>query len=572
MREALNSKILRANNKTLYRSFFANYPLVVSSPGGAVLTGTFTDHIGGPGLHQKVPLRNYLGLRIVEGAEITFESYGTYDYFTNSFVNFDIKREHIDKLKILQRMISEKLGKKIGLKAGVLNELPRRTGLNNPGSNAANLTVSYLLLTNQIEENDLIEFQNNSSSMLEEKRELIKETARYFHSLWLGRNSAGFGVLSNMVSSSDILVYNPKAKFPVLPLRDIFKQEMVGELPFDVVIIGTSDRYDIDFSLKTYDEVGDLFSITDQDVIKFEEAFMIDETRAKNFSVKLRKSYFEALSETGLASVIVLGKFIENPSIENQKICLQVLNSSSEMINIFGQNFSRKDIVHSFIKKYFHDVHPDMPFALTTGITNNLLLITPRESMRNSLDGLISYVSRKINFDISMPLISWIDENDDDGVIVEKWSLNGIKPNYLPNNCLYLFGVKELETSVSVMAIDNREGLESQFDLLFDEDDKKIYVNGNKVTSKELPTVAATISLFGQLLESDNFTVSSNYLPAQSYFADRNELQSKILSPLKLFIKKELHKHLSLKISGTLAEYSVCLYSSDISIGFIRRV
>ncbi len=528
--------------------------------------------MGGPGLHQKVPLRNYLGLTLIDKEEIVFENFGTYDSFSGSFVLFDVKQEHIDKLKTLQTMISDTLGKKIGLKVGILNELPRRTGLNNPGTNAANLSVAYLLLTGQIELSDLKDFQNISATLETDKRDLLVSVAKRFHSIWLGRKSAGFGVLANMVSFPDILVYNPRANYPVLPLRNIFKPEVAGELPFDIVIIGTSDRYDIDFSLRRYDEVGDLFSISDSDVKQFEEAFKIDEPRAKNFSVELRKSYFQAVSETGLAAAIVAGKFIENPNIENQKLCLQVFNSSYDMINLFGQNFSRKEKVHSFIRKYFHEVQPDIPFALTTGITNNLILVTPKDSTREYLDKLIEYVNSKISFEISLPFISWLDENDEEGVVVEKWDKIRLQPTYLPSGCLYLYSLAVMETNVSLVAIDNRETLETEYDILLDEDDKRIYVNGKRVTSRELPTVAATINLFTCLFSASDLTVSSFDLPDQSYFIDRNELQSKIVSPLKIYVEKTLGKHLNLKISGNIADYKVTLFSSDLKIGLIKRI
>ncbi len=571
MRQPLNSDVLRAKNKTLYRSFFSNYDFVVSSPGGAILAGTFTDHVGGPGLHQKVPLRNYLGVKIIEKNDIIFENYGTYDYFTNSFIILDVKKENIGKLRLLREMISLKLGREIGLSVGILNEIPRRTGLNNPGTNAANLTAAYLLLTEQITARDLDDFQNLTVDFDSKKRNLIKATAKKFHSVWLNRKSAGFGVLSSLVNRSDILVYNPAADYPVVPIAEIFSQESFQELPFDVVIIGTSDRYDIDFSLRKYDEVGNIFSITNEDVTKFDKGFGLDEPEIDDFPAALCKSYFDVASTTGLATVIAVGKFIKDPSIENQRICLQLFNSSYDMINLFGQNFSRKNKVHSFVKKYYYEVLSDMPFAITTGITNNLALVTPKESSRQDLSALVGYLERKLGFDISYPYISWIDDSDNKGAVVEKWDDQGIQAAYIQRNCLNLYSVHTMDVIPMVTAIDNREGLEKTYDILFDEDDKKIFINGKKVTSKELPTVAATLSLFNLLTQTEDFEISSEKLPDQSYFQDRNELQSKIVSPLRIYVEKELNKHINLKISGTLSEYKVTLFPSDISVGVIRR-
>ncbi len=571
MRKALNSGSLRKENKTLYRSFFANYDLVVSSPGGAILAGTFTDHVGGPALHQKIPLRNYLGVSIIDGDAINFENYGTFDYYTEQFVRLDLKREYIDKIKALQKKTSDYLGRKVGLKVGILNEIPRRTGLNNPGTNASNLTATFLLLSGQLKPKGLSMFQDDLFLVEEKTRKKIIETAKEFHAMWLGRKSSGFGVLANMVNRPDILVYNPESEKPVLAINDIFQPEVPNDLPFDVVIVGTSDRYDIDFSLRKYDEVENIFSITDADVLRLEKAFCLDNKTKDGFPVALRKSYYSAVNVTGLATVIAVGKFIENPNMENQKMCLQLLNSSYDIINLFGQNFIRKDKVHSLIKKYFHEVLADMPFAITTGITNNLLLVTPRESVRDTLPGLEKYLKSRLNFDISFPFISWTDENDAEGVVIEKWCEYNLSPSYVPKNCLYLYTIRPQEMIPEVIAIDNRELLENDFDILFDEDDKKIYIKGVKVTSRELPTVAATISLFGQLMISDNFVVKSDDLPNQSYFLDRNELQSKIISPLRIYVEKSLGKHLNLKINGRLSEFKVSIFPSDIKIGFIKR-
>jgi hypothetical protein len=546
--------------------------LVISSSGGTILAGTFADHVGGPGLHQKVPLRNYLGIKITDSGEIVFENFGTYDCYQDKFVTLEIKNEHINKLKLLQTKISKYLGRTVGLNVGVLNELPRRTGLNNPGANAANLTVAYLLITEQITYKDLDMFQNINHLLDKNKLSLIKDTAKEFHREWLGRKNAGFGVFSSMVNKSDVLVYNPEADYPVLAIGDIFKPEIAKDFPFDVVTIGTSDRYDIDFSIRKYDEVGDIFPITNSDVASYNKAFGTSKSNDDNFMAKLKQDYFNTIGSTGLAVAITIGKSVEGYSSETLRSCLRLFDSSYDLVNLFGQNYKRKNVVHTLVNKYLSNSMPDMPFAIATGVTNNLSIITVKEYSRDIMTELGKYLKSNLDFDISYPYISWLDDNDEDGSVIEKWDNAKIRPKYIPSDCLYLYSVNFIDKTTNVKSVDNRDGLENNFDILFDEDDKKIYIKGKKITSNELPTVKATISLLDQIVNSDNFEISSDKLPNLSYFHDRNELQSKIVSPLKIIAEQKLGKHLNIKISGSLSEYKIILYPSDISIGIIKRV
>ena len=535
------------------------------------MAGTFTDHIGGPGLSLKVPLRNYLGVTISEGDKIDFCSYGTYDYFSDKFQDFDIKNEHMEKLKLLQSKLSSHFGRPVGLQVGVLNELPRKNGLNNPGTNSANLAATYLLITEQITKDDLTGFQRNSETLEKSKIELIKSIAKEFHSAWLSRPTSGFGVSCSLHEPSMLQVYLPESRYPIHSLNAIYHKADYQEVPFDMIVIGTSDRNDIDFSLKKYDEIEDIFSVTSSDLERFYGAFGLVNDKYTDFNSQIIKSYFNSINETGVASIITMGKYLENSNTLNQEHCFAALNNSFDLLNILGKNFNRKNKVASFIKKYFHEMVSDMPNAITTGITNNLILFVPREHFRAHLVDMIAYLKTKLDFEITYPYVSWCDGYEESGTILEKWQELGLEPNRMPGNTLYSYALRPLGDKIQIAAPDHREDIENEYDIVLDEENKKMFIGGARITSKDLPTVSATLVMLEKIICSGDLSVEDSDLPRQSYFYDRNELQSKIISPLRQLVEQKTSKHLNIRVTGTIASYKVSLYPSDLSICYLKR-
>jgi len=118
MRQRLNSKALYLKNKLLYNNFFINYPLIISSPAGVILAGALSHQVGGIGIHQKIPLRNYLGIRINKNGKISYESFGTYNIFSGDFEKKSTPQELKDKIEFLQAAFNKQNNKNIGLEKG----------------------------------------------------------------------------------------------------------------------------------------------------------------------------------------------------------------------------------------------------------------------------------------------------------------------------------------------------------------------------------------------------------------------------------------------------------------------
>jgi len=567
MREPLNSTSLYQKNKEIYKNFFSQYPLVISSPGGVILAGAFSHQFGGIGIHQRIPLRNLIGIRKTNKSnEIEVEFHSTYDTFEKAFLPQKIDHDIKGKIDYLKNKLKEN-NIRFGLKIGLLNEIPRRCGLNNPGVNAANLAMVFLYLTGKVNQKILNDFENNCLD--QENKDLIIQTVKEFHQVFIGPNNSGFGALSCFFNTSFPIVYQTKNDIVIRALNEIFPNSSKSS-PFDITIIGTSDRSEIDFTLSKYDHISESVAVDQNYLDKIRAAdFQIEDKKTEKFCVL--DSYRQAINASSISCLSSLGESFENANTEKLNACLESFNNAFNSLNLVGSNFKRKNKVADFIKYYFDKNLPDTPYALTTSIANNLILLTIREHMKPHLRNLKKFLDESLDFEISWPYVSWIDENDDKGLKIEQSYLENIYCDKLPQNSLILKELDKLEDTIDTNSINSKEEVIGQFDLLLDGDDKKIYIGKKKIDSKSLPTSARTIELLDLLFSSEEMSLKNNKLPDISYFADRNELQSKIISPLKILIESELSVILNLKISGTITDFSVSLFPSNIKIGLIKR-
>ncbi len=572
MRQSLTSGSLYERLADIYRNFFVNYPFVVSSPGGVIISGAFSYQYGGVGLNYRIPLRNYLGIKFNRTGELTYRHFGTYDLYKNSFV--DVPDDEIKhKLSFLWDKINKKTNNSMGMEIGVLNEIPRRHGLNSPGVNAANSAIAYLLLTEQLTMNDLEKFEKDDRFLAKEIIELIGREAKEFHAQWLRPNSSGFGALACLKETASPIVYQMNRGFPVIKsLDEIFSLSANESSLYDVIIIGTSDRRDIDFDLHNYDTIFEAFAINESDIEKMRSiGFNLGE-RSNDYNHWVVDRYRDAADASAVASVIYMGNYLREDTKANRIKFFHALNNSYDSLGLVDDNFSRKAKASVFIKDYFYTELPDTPFAITTSIANHIILFVSGEHIRDKFDDLVETLNKKLGFVISYPYVSWRDGIEEAALKIEQWDQRGIFSDYLPVNSIYGVKLSALSTDPKVEYLGQADSLSlNDYDLIFNADEKRILINGIRVASNELSSVVATNMLMNAILESPELRVHNTELPDLSYFQDRNELQSKIISPLRAISEKYLHKSLNIKATGQILDFSVSLMPSDLDLILIKR-
>lgn len=99
----------------------------------------------------------------------------------------------------------------------------------------------------------------------------------------------------------------------------------------------------------------------------------------------------------------------------------------------------------------------------------------------------------------------------------------------------------------------------------------KIYIDWKVLTSKEIKSATTTIELFEHLLKSEDHKIKNNELWPSSFSSQQNQMESKIIIPLVKYIKKNLWKDFPMECSGSLREFYISLWKTDINISIVYK-
>jgi hypothetical protein len=108
-------------------------------------------------------------------------------------------------------------------------------------------------------------------------------------------------------------------------------------------------------------------------------------------------------------------------------------------------------------------------------------------------------------------------------------------------------------------------------DVVLDSIKNEILVRGEKLTSKELRTASNTVAVVKVLLENVNKEISKTKLPSSGYLQDRNEFQSKIVSPLVRAIERRLLRRINFNVKGPIVNFTVRFDPKDVEFYFIEK-
>ena len=102
--------------------------------------------------------------------------------------------------------------------------------------------------------------------------------------------------------------------------------------------------------------------------------------------------------------------------------------------------------------------------------------------------------------------------------------------------------------------------------IIIDSLEQKIYINGQKLTSHDLHSQSATVELLLFLLTKDSQRINNSELPQSTYSRNKNQLVSKIISPLKKVIKTKLWIELKILCKWSLYDFALYFSITDTAI------
>jgi len=108
-------------------------------------------------------------------------------------------------------------------------------------------------------------------------------------------------------------------------------------------------------------------------------------------------------------------------------------------------------------------------------------------------------------------------------------------------------------------------------DIIIDPIYNKIFILWKKVNSDEIHSQTMTVEILSHLLENINISIPNTKLSPSSYSKNKNDMFSKIVSPLRKITKQKIWKEIPLTCSGSLHDFNIKLKKSKIKFGIIKE-
>lgn len=170
--------------------------------------------------------------------------------------------------------------------------------------------------------------------------------------------------------------------------------------------------------------------------------------------------------------------------------------------------------------------------------------------------------------DAEIEYCSYLDGESSDGAMVEQFISEWVYSQYVDKN-KFLFKSNKWDNYIW----DYNEIIEKEKDwLLFDMINNKIYLNWEKLTSKDIPSQNTTIEVITRLLEHIWEEISNKELPASSYSTNKNEMLGKIILPLIKLIEEKTKEQIPLVCKGSLNDFYIKMWDINIKIWVIKRI
>lgn len=614
-----NSEYLKKEFGEIYREFFSHCSLVVSAPGSFYWSGEFSGLYGGLMISQKLPLRFYIGLETINKKIIEFGSFQAYIPSDKEIKEWMMEMPMINKVvNFLNKEFSVR-DKPFGVRYHVLTEIPPGSGLNSSGAHAAALAAALKLYYSSLKPADIQKWNSVSVEKLtSDQRYKFNQSFRLawkLNSIFHGGSSSASGVISPMISSSlpilscsekrigieknDSGSYSPLAisdNYQILDEAQYWSSRLeeflnLGDgvyLPLDFGLIYSGDIRLTESVIRSIrarmDHLGKVLETAKQDISFGDNRPDLVRQSFKRFTreqepekgSRLWEKYMDSLSAVSLEILYYFKEFAATGFSDNTlRGFLKAINRNQDLLRAIdvsspSLNFICNHLNWSFVK--LKDEYGVGTKITGSGKRGDILFVCNFHACRDNIERIIQEMRDVSGENIYLDYASWLDGTENEGVKIEQFLKEKIYSPFITQKTAQ---VKYMASDSSYSILYSLEELEKKkknIDLLVDPVDKEIFIRGKKLSSKELHSKAATIEIIQVLLKGPKGVINNEELPSSCYRSNRNELQSKIISPLTKTFRRLTKKSLPLKVKGGLTKFKLELKLDELDICFIERV
>ena len=569
---------IQSDLKTNLVELFSRYEFVIS---GHFWFNRFPEWIGSASDHisiiQKLKAKCYLWIRKVEKEWITFDSIKMHDWA--EILDYDISKFNQQYQKAIN-FLENRLDlhdKNYWFEISVVSECTKWEWVWFTGTIMA-LLVSWIYYQNgKLSHEDLRDYEKFQAS------NLFKEITNLAHqctiiakdwNIWsafltvLAKWSHPYAYITDL---KDELKYKDvdKSFEYAKQLPELFKVDNfpMENLPICWAIIYTWQKSDSLFAVRQKKFL-EYFNLKYQNRFEQSEISSID----SQLKLWLEKSNYYEIEIRNLSNmsinILYIFEKIYRRWLQTSDVhwLIDILNWISKKYNSMEQDF---DITNDFQKSCIKNWVSIDTFWLSPIYTNkyggNYLVVFEDDSDLDVLETVLedmknNYPDIRIRetYDFVMPA--------KDGIVIEQDINNNIWKEIWKDLYVLLNNDNE-QKFVSYTDINPKE----QKWIFFDGVKNKVYVNWKVLTSKDIKSATTTIELFYYLLKSEDHEVKNNELWPSSFSWQQNQMESKIISPFVKYIKKIFGKELDIECSGSLREFYITLWKTDIPIQLVKK-
>lgn len=574
-RKPLNSESLQKEFPEMYREFFMNNEIVLGTPLDVSLLHDNNTRFRGVAVKQKIPLRVYCG--ISRNKQQQFGQIRVFDCTMNKFVLSPIEKifpgfkEAINKLEKGVKNSDE------SYRIEILAEASSGLGFGVSSKIATLISMLFLL---KYQSHALGDFHNvrdkdlHFDSATQEK--ILGMAADFLYVLREG-DVDPVGISSSFISSRFphyCILGQPIEEmedFRNVPLpqpgygkmEDLFHLKGTNQF-FDYYYIHASNtspiyRYDMEYK-------------SDQEV--FDEPLLIIPALLGRTLQELSlsdSSYLETLNvlyNLSFSFFTQFGQFLAHP-LSNKFLTrsLRTLNHYANNIEYLEEENNQNLVVADNLRSILKQKKLKNFCVIRNGsykIGGNMAIITERDKNRQLVFDAIQELKLIYPY-LYVSYLSFIDGYASEGTTIEKYVEKNIRSCFDSPNAMIVDDWDH--TKHYLHSIEKAEEL--GYDLLLDEIQHKIFIDGQAIHSKNLHSQRMTIDILRILLSRLNQEVSNADLPVSSYSQSKNEIQGKIIIPLKKLILDRTGKKIDLTCKGSNTIFYLKLAKNDLKIGYM---
>lgn len=547
-RRPINSESLHKQFPAIYREFFGKCQRVASGSNSFLWTGEFAGFYGGLTVSQKLPVRSYVGWETTHDGQVAIErEYQHYMAWEERFATGIVDDRLCQNLKAFLEQAFLDDPSFTGVRVHLLTEVPLGHSLGAHGAIAAALALLLI--------DDPSEHQSAFT------------VARTILSLSQAGYSSGVSAYMALTDAqAPVVFYSQGDEYFAKPLNVLAKVEGPLVWPIDFGLIYSGGITNAESVILANDQ-----TLAELDSSAQQLEALLDGKQQFNF----RQTYVDMLNMTSSLVVMALADLFKqgakNSLLEQ---LFNGLNQYQNLLHILHVSSMATDLIygriHQIANKQQNDVGSGVKIS-GIGKGGDVLFAVPYGNHRQRITELISELQTEAKRNIWLDYASWLDGVGGQPGRVDQDILAGQPSSFLNDDCLMLQVLYKGELRQELVTAERFTAYVKDFDLMLDKTNGKITIAGQALTSKELPSQKATVSILADLLQSNTLKLKNDELPG-SYGASRYDLQGKIVIPLVKQVKDIAGRDLQLTIRGGMYDdYFLALDPSNISIGVIEK-